>query len=239
MPDSSPGSPSRRSASADASLHTASCFQRSDRTTGRRSGEEKTHIAAARASAPAPFAVSVRFQFVVIVCLLRFPAVVPVASSAWGSVPGPASPNRLRGSSIEFKSVKIMFSLSVRSGAAERRSRVPSGFFPSPPALARLAPSSSSVRTTGFPPSVFPAYHPVPVSCSVRLLFVWFMVCISFRFVFRSVCLSRSLRLALSVSACFGSFFRLVFPFRFELVFTRLPAHRRYILYILAYIIHD
>jgi len=186
-----PGSDSRRSASAEASLHTASCFQRSDRTAKRRSGTEKTHIAATRASAPAPFAVSVRFQFVVIVCLLRFPAVVPVASSVRGSSPGPASPNRLRGSSIEFKSVKILFGLRLRSGAAQaafvQSVRLLSvRFRPTPPGS---PPSSVQFGRPAFRRPFFRfttrGRPPVPlVYCSLRSWFVSFFgsICCSVQF---------------------------------------------------------
>ncbi len=47
-----------------------------------------------------------------------FPRLFRLLLQPRGSSPGSASPNRLRGSSIGFKSVKIMFGLSLRSGAA-------------------------------------------------------------------------------------------------------------------------
>ena len=148
--------------------------------------------------------------------LLRFPAVVPVARLLRGSCSGAAfSGPSSNGPSFRFKSVEILFNLEL-SPKCRPRGGVRSVRRSSPvrlrPALPGSAPSSGSVRTTGFPPSVFPVYHPGPASCSARLLFVWFMVCIPFRFVFSSVRLSRfrSHRPILFVSACSGSFFRLV-----------------------------
>ena len=132
-------------------------------------------------------------------CLLRFPAVVPFASPVRGSVPGPASPGRLSGvPSIGFKSVKIMFGLSLRSGAACAAPSVPSGFRsfrrPAPfrPVRAQVQFARQVPRRPGSP-----VYHPVPASCSARLLFVLLMVRISVRFVFGSV--FRPVRFACSV----------------------------------------
>lgn len=86
------------------------------------------------------------------------------------------------------------------------------------PALPGSAPSSGSVRTTGFQPSVFPAYHPVPASCSARLLFVSFMVRISFRFVFSSVRFSfGSARFGLSCAR--SRLLQFVFPSRLSVPF--------------------
>jgi len=199
------------------------------------SGTEKTHIAAVRASAPAPFAVSVCLQLIVIVCLLRFPAVV----SGRFRPSGVRFPAGLSGLSVRppFDRVQVSENRvvlarawpgrrfrgcrTVQSGAscrpprlrlASARSR--SGF----PALPSASPSprfrSVPVRFPGFavrlsfaslplgpgpvsrlcrPPflrlasarsrssrlacrSEVPVYHPVPTSCSVRLLFVLLMV---------------------------------------------------------------
>ena len=109
--------------------------------------------------------------------------------------------------------MKIMFGLSLRSGAASAASVVPSGFAPSfppcPPGSRRFKFSSE----TGFPPSVFPVYHPGLASCSARLLFVWFMVRISFRFVFSSARFVSFRSLGLSSSS-------LLVPARFQISFV-------------------
>lgn len=145
----------------------------------------KRHAAIREASAPASPVVSVRFRFVDIL----FPPAVSRGCSgcfspARGSVPGPGSPGRLFDSpSIEFRSVKILFSSSLRSGAvmAPRRPIRPAS---SPSALPRPAFTGSvQVRQRVAPPSGFPVYHPVPTSSSARLLFVSFMGCISVRLV--------------------------------------------------------
>ena len=159
-----------------------------------------------------------------------------------GSAPGAASPGRLFDSpSIGFKSVKIMFGLSLCSGAAPAASVIPSGFVFAclRPALSRRLPSSVQVRMAGFPPSAIPVYHPVPASCSARLLFVSFMVRISGSFCcsvqfsrlqFRPSCLVHFRSFSfVSVSFCrfvLSSFLRVV------------PAHRRFYYIFLAYIIH-
>ncbi len=59
-----------------------------------------------------------------------------------------------------------------------RRSSDPSGVFPVPlpPCPARLPPGSDQVRMAGLSAVRFPVYHPDPASCSVRFLFVSFMV---------------------------------------------------------------
>ena len=189
-------SASVRSASASAvpvSRHTASCFQRSARRV-RRSGTRGAKAdAPPGAPAPASSAVSVRFHFVVNVCLLRFPAVVPFASP-FG--PGFGSRSRFSGPSfnapsIGFKSVKIVFvSLSLRSGAAS------AAFVRSVRHVSvRLVSASLSAgASTRFPvpPSEIPVYHPAPSSCSARWLFVLFMVSISFRVVRSSSFSTRS-----------------------------------------------
>ena len=188
-PDISPDSASRRSASAEAvSLHTASFFQRSIRTR-RRSGTARTHADTPRASAPASFAIPDRFQFIVIVfCLPRFPAFVPVASSLRGSVPGAASPNRSRGSLTRFKSVKIVFSQRLRSGRFRdfRRSvRRP---------LRHLRPAMPGFRLARIefgwpvvPPSVFRFTTRIrpPVRFVCRSVQSWFVSPV--RFLFNSV----------------------------------------------------
>ena len=107
------------------------------------------------------------------------------------------------------------------------------------PALPGSPPGSGSGRTTGFPPSVFRfttrIRPPVPFVC--RSSGSWFVSQV--RFVFSSVDLGfRSSRLILFVSACFRSVFCLVCLFRFELILRVIPAHRRFIYIILAYIIH-
>ena len=104
----------------------------------------------------APFAVFVQFPFVVIVCLPRSPAFVPFASvPPRGSVPGPGSPGRCSGPSIGFKSVKIMLSPNLRSGAAF------AAFVRSVrPVAVRLAVASlplGSNVVSGFSPSASPS----------------------------------------------------------------------------------
>ena len=251
------GSESRRPASAEASLHTASCFQRSARTMRRTFPRRTRAKTPHRAPAPAPSAVSVRFQLVVIVCLLRFPAVVPFASPARGSVPGPASPGSLSGvPSIGFKSVKIMFVLSLAQAprCAAFRSDRPA-FFPSVPP--RSASAKFRSGSDGVPPSGIPVYHPVPASCSVRFPFVSFMVRISVRFVFVSVrfpfgsvqsALSSSVRPVPAHSCSFQFVFRSIVPVRSAFPFVPFVlsvsfvrcARSQAIYYIFpAYIIHE
>lgn len=80
-PREEPGTPETASDSdspAEASLHTASRSRRSALRTGRPGTRDAAREGAYRAAAPPPSDVSVRFQFVFIACLLRFPAVVPL-----------------------------------------------------------------------------------------------------------------------------------------------------------------
>lgn len=88
------------------------------------------------------------------------------------------------GPSIRFKSVKIVFVFELAPRCRQAASVVPSGGL-----SVRLRPAPPGFRRVriqfGWPfsaPSVFPAYHPVPASCSARLLFVPFMVRISVSF---------------------------------------------------------
>ena len=231
-------------ASADAvSLHTASCFQRSARTTGRRSGAEKTHMAAARASAPAPFAVSVRFQFVVIVCLLRFPAVVPVAVPPGDRLPGPLLRRSVQPPSIKFKS-KNHVQAELSFSAALRRSSVPSGFLS---ASALPSPGSRQARIKfGWPVFRRPFFRfttrswpPVPLVCcsfrswsvsQVRFVFSSARFGLPCSVLFSSSCSSLLVSVRSSVSfVCFVlSSFHALCPLTGDLFYI-----------ILAYIIHD
>ena len=228
-----PDSASSASAAAGAvSRHTASCFQRSARRVRRSGMRDQKTVAPPEASAPAPSAVPVRFQFVVIVFVTRGFPLVPVASVSvpvFGSRAGFSGP--LSSPSIGFKSVKIVQSRTFVQAPLSRLSCVQSGPPFRPPRLrlasarpdlvsglaVRLAfarPGSASDSVSAPPPEV-PVYHPVPTSCSARLLFVSFMVRISkFRLVpsvqFSSFCLVCPFRSFPFIS---GSF-RL---FRFEL----------------------
>ena len=221
----------RSASSAAASLHTASRLQRSARTASSTRARRARTKPPRRASAPAPFAVFVRFQFVVIVfAFLRFPAVVfrsllrsGVRSRTVFSGPPSGRP------SSEFKSVKIVFGLRfVQAPSVVRtaRSRL------RPPRPLRFRRVQARFVRQVPPPSVVPVYHPVPASCSARLPFVSFMVRISVRFVFVSVRFQLvSLQLvsawSCSVRSCsfpfvlpFRSFLLVLFgfPVRFELV---------------------
>ena len=151
-----------------------------------------------------------------------------------------------------------------------RRSSSRPAFSPSVSALPCPASTKLGFSSDGrlSAPSVFPVYHPVPASCSVRLTFVSFMVrisvsfCVQFRsfsarfqlipvrFVFlfvsaHSLLVQFSLfgfRSFCSVSVRFSLFvsFRSVrFQFVFSLFCVRICVHERFYLYILAYIIHD
>jgi len=131
-----------------------------------------------------------------------------------GSVPGSAlravSSTTLRPSSSPLKSYSC---LSLRSGAAQAASRI----LPAVPVSALPRPALRRARAkigwpVSPPPSGDPVYHPAPASCSARLLFVSFMVCISnsfclfVQFVFSSF---RSLLADRSVSFVLSSFFLL------------------------------
>ena len=231
------------SASAEASLHTASCFQRSARTM-RRSGTKRAHAVACRAYAPAPFAVSVRFQFVVIVfvscgfprrCSVRF------FSPGFYSRACFSEPLARHFDQVQVRENHVQPELHVQAPLRRLRSD-PSGVRSVVSALPHPAPARlRSSSEADHPPSVFPVYHPVPASCSARLLFVLFMVRI-----LKFVSLLSSVRLP-----CFGLFvfpcsslpasvrFRFRLPVLFLSSFSRvMPAHRRLIYIILAYIIH-
>lgn len=187
----------------------------------------------------APFAVSVRFQFVVIVCLLRFPAVVPVASSVRGSVPV-----LLLGAAFRqpFDRVQVSenpFGLSFRSGAAERRSCLPSGFF-------RLRPALSGSRRDqvqfGRPAFRRPFFRfttrsgpPVPLVCCSSGS--WSVS----RFVLCSVQLAlfRSFRLVLFIHVCPVRFSVSSIRFVLSSFYALCPLTGDFIYIILAYIIHD
>lgn len=196
------------SAEAAASLHTASRSRRSDLRIGRPGIETKNAPNASGAATPASPADLVRFQFVVIACLLRFPAVVPLFPAARGSVPGVRISGPLVATLRSGPRQENRVLLSLRSGAVQHgvlsysvrfvrlafRPSAPvfSGFglsfrlsAPSaPPGSPPVSSDSESVRLRR--PKI-PVHHPGPASCSVRLLFVSFMVRISkFVFCFRS-----------------------------------------------------
>ena len=138
----------RSASSAAASLHTASRLQRSARTASSTRARRARTKPPRRASAPAPFAVFVRFQFVVIVfAFLRFPAVV--FRSLLRS--GVRVPDRLLRAAFRppFERVQVSENRvrpEVRSGAVCRPDRpVPSPSAPPAP----LPQSSGSVRPAG------------------------------------------------------------------------------------------
>ena len=164
-----------------------------------------------------------------------FPRLFRLLLQLRGSAPGAASPGRLFNSpSIGFKSVKIMFGLSLCSGAAPAASVVPSGFVFTRlrPALSRRPPSSVQVRMAGFrrprSRSTTRSWPPVPlVCCSFRS---WFVSQVRFVVPFNSACFS-SVRLALFASARFPSF-QSRFVVLFLSSFSRVvPAHRRFNIY--------
>ena len=138
-------------------------------------------------------------------CLLRFPAVVPIASPARCSVPGPASPGHLV--RPPFERVQVSENrdcLSVGSGAVRRPVRAASVR----PAPLRSREAQVQLVRQAPTPSVSPVYHPVRASCSARLLFVLFMVRISSSFCIRFSSFSFGLPCSLhscSFSACFRS----------------------------------
>ena len=261
-----PDSASSGSAAAGAvSRHTASCFQRSARRVRRSGMRDQKTVAPPGASAPAPSAVPVRFQFVVIVFVSRGFPLVPVASVSvpvFGSRAGFSGP--LSGPSIGFKSVKIVQSRTFVQAPLSRLSFVQSGppfrpprlhlasarfrpdfrsRRPPRPRLAHARPGSASDSVSAPPPEV-PVYHPVPASCSARLLFVSFMVRISkFRLV-PSVqfCLIR-LVCPLACPFCSVPFIFASFRFAFACFvlssdFVFACSRTGFIYYILAYIIH-
>jgi len=253
-----PGTPEAASVSgsmSEASLHTASRSRRSARQIERSGAEAEKREDAPRAAAPAPSAVSVRFQFIAIDCrLLRFPAVVPLFPAVRYSITrsrfsGPLVAVLRSGSRQENHVL-----LSLRSGAACAAgclfspAAVRFAFRPHRPACParvrgfRLSLSARSARLiTGIGSSSeavrrrrlkFPVHHPVPASCSARLLFVLFMVCIS-KFVFRFVqaCFFRS---SISCSSQFVlSFVLSLFCFVFACLYVR------FIYLFPAYIIHS
>ena len=211
-PSEVPGTPetvsASESAAAAASLHTASRSRRSDLRAGRPGIEDARRAGMLRAAAPAPSADLVRFQFIVITCrLLRFPAVVPLFPAARGSVPGVRISGPLVATLRSGPRQENRVLLSLRSGAVVARHAFafdparPSRLLSAPvlPEVRIEVPAFSSACPPGSPPfssdpeSVrlrrpkFPVYHPGPASCSARLLFNLFMVCISkFMFRFRS-----------------------------------------------------
>ena len=165
-------------------------------------------------------------------CLLRFPEVVPVTSSARGSAPGPASPNRSCGSSIKFKSVKIMFGLSSSSGAAHAASvRSVRRSFRHPPCPARLRPGSVQARSASgsrrpFFRSTNRSRPPVPlVCCSFRSWFA-FQVCFVVQFSSVQFVLFRvgSIRWVQFVSCVFLSVQVSLISSGFELIFLCSPV---------------
>ena len=141
-----------------------------------------------------------------------------------GSVPGSAlravSSTTLRPSSSPLKSYSC---LSLRSGAAQAASRI----LPAVPVSALPRPALRRARAkigwpVSPPPSGVPVYHPAPASCSARLLFVSFMVCIS-----NSFCLFVPF-----ISARFTLFMPLVsVSFVLSLDILCSPAHMRFIIY--------
>ena len=170
-------------------------------------------------------------------CLLRFPAVVPVASSA----PGFGSRVRFSGPSFQrpFDRVQVSENRArpeLCSGAACAAFVHPSGVRPPRSALPGSAPAKSGpVRMAGFPPSGVSGLPPGSglLFRSFAARFVHGLYLVSFRFQFSFGFRSLSVQLACSVRfvfACFRSFFEL------NLVFARLLV---YVFYIFsAYIIH-
>ena len=113
-------------------------------------------------------------------CLLRFPAVFRSLLRLRGSVPEAASPNRLRGSSIEFKSVKnVSVCLNPVQAPLARLPSFRPASFPSVSALLRPASAEFSSSSDGRPSAVrgprltTRSRPPVPlVCCSFRSWFV-------------------------------------------------------------------
>ena len=122
-PSEEPGTPETvsvsNSAAAAASLHTASRSRRSDLRIGRPGIEAKNTPNASGAATPASPADLVRFQFVVIACLLRFPAVVPLFPAARGSVPGVRISGPLVATLRSGPRQENRVLLSLRSGAVQ------------------------------------------------------------------------------------------------------------------------
>ena len=211
-------------------------------------GIRDAETAEAGASALAPSAVSVRFLFVVIVCLPRSPAIVPVASV---SVPGFGSRAGLSGPVFRpFDQVQVSENRAFPELAFRGRFR---GFRPfRPPSLPSASPSPRfrSVPTRlPVPPSASPSPRSCSVPVQIRTAFRLCrlssrsttrsrppvpLVCCSFCswFVSRSFVWFRSFSSAQFVSS-FRSLIRPVrfrsFQFRFELISLCSPVRVRVI----------
>ena len=185
---------------AAVSRHTASCFQRSARTS-RRPVTARPQAEAVRASAPAPFAVSVRFQFVVIVLS---PAVSRGCSVCFfGSVFGFRShfsePLARLFDRVQVSENHVRFELAFRCRTYGLRPAFSVRFRPARPAPAKLR-SSSDGRDFRRPFFRFttPVRPPVPlVCCSLRSWFVSF---------FGSICCSVQFSSVQFSSSCFVLF---------------------------------
>ncbi len=175
---------------ADAFPHAAPCPWRSGRTM-RLPGTGQAHTAAYRASAPAPSAVSVRFQFVVIVFVSRgFPLLFRLLLQ-----PGVRFPDCVSGSSFRRPFDRVQVSenhvqheavFNAACAASVRSVRRPARS--SPPCPAPLLRSPVSVRTARLAPSGVSGLP--PGSCLLFRSFAVRFVHGSFlRFVLCSVCL--------------------------------------------------
>ena len=212
-------SASQRLSSAEASLHTASRFQRSARTVRRTRARRARTEKPRRASAPAPSAVFVRFQFVVIVLSpavsrgrsVRFPG--PVFGSRSGLSGPPFRPPFER---VQVSENRVKPEVSFR--------RRPSSGTPGP---ASVRPARLRSREAGFqfvrqvpPPSRCSGLPPGPGllfrSFAVRFVHGSYLkfVLYSFQFVLRSfqfVLRSPSLCPSCSLRSCSFPF---ILPFR-------------------------
>ena len=192
-------------------------------------GIRDAETAEAGASALAPSAVSVRFLFVVIVCLPRSPAIVPVASV---SVPGFGSRAGLSGPVFRpFDQVQVSENRAFPELAFRSRFR---GFRPfRPPSLPSASPSP---RSCSVPVQIRTAFRLCRLSSrsTTRSRPPVPLVCCSFCswFVSRSFVWFRSFSSAQLVSS-FRSSIRPVqfrsFQFRFELISLCSPVRVRVI----------
>ena len=165
-----------------------------------------------------------------------FPRLFRLLLQLRGSAPGAASPGRLSDSpSIGFKSVKIMFGLSSRSGAAPAASVVPSGFvFRLPPPCPVPAPAEFGSSSDGRPSAVRDPGLPPGPGLLFRSFAVRFVHGSYLRFVLLSVQFS-SLQFRSSCLVRFRSFSFVSVSFRcfvFELIFACCARSQAILLYI-------